>query len=153
MVQKGISRRSSRIFLVAAIIIFIAAEIIAEVADFWLAHNPSVSNLLTFNRWYSTIPQAMTTGAIVFLVFGLAYSSLKTHILVTIAGIIIAAIPFILEPYNLFSFQVQYYPGYNLTMLWQPLTNLFDIGLGMAIGAILGFFLRDKLTLKPDPAW
>lgn len=148
MAQKGISPRNSSLFLAASITIFFFAEVIAEVADIWLTSNPSVNNLLTFNRWYSTIPPALTTGAIVFMLFGLIYYSGRTIILVIVSGIILAVVPFVLEPYSFFSFQLQYYPGHYMPMVWEPLSNLFNIGLGVAIAAIVSIFFRGSLVQK-----
>lgn len=148
MGRKGIGRKDSKVFLIASIVIFAAAEIIAEFADLWLMKNPSLGNLLTYNRWFSTVPNALSVGASVSLMFGLVYHSRLTIISTIFVGAALLSLSFILGYSSLFIFSIEYYPGYSISLISGPVANLFGIGLGAVIAAIFGSVFRDNLIQK-----
>lgn len=134
--------------LILSIVIFISAEIIAEISQLWLVNNPSVSSLTTYNRTLSNIPQALSTGASVFLTFGLPYYSRRRINSIIAVGLVLLILSFVLNFLNILSSTIEYYPGYYWTIPSGPLSNLFAIGLGTVIAAIMSFLLRDMLIGK-----
>ena len=148
MASKRISLRNSRMFLLAGLAAFVAAEVTAEFLDLWLMGNPSVGNMVAFNNRISSIPSAITTAGTVFLMFGMLYCSRKAVISVTSVGIILAALPFALELNSMFSFTIEYSPGFHASFLYGVVANLFSIGVGTAIAAIMSQVFRDGLIEK-----
>ncbi len=152
MASKKISRRNSMIFLFAGLATFIAAEIIAEILDIWLMGNPSVGNMVAFNNRFSTIPSAVTIAGTVFLMFGLIYGTGKAVATAVLVGIVLAALPFFLMPYSFFSFTIEYYPGYHASFLYGCIANLFSIGVGVTLAAVMSQVFRNGLVEKPGIA-
>lgn len=146
MERGKISNTQSRLFLALSLAVFAAAETFAWASQSWLVNNSSIANLLLYNRWYATIPEALTTGAAVFLVFGLVHMPRKAIATIVISGLALAALSFILSNNVLFKVSVQFSPGYFIDLVWAPVANLFNIGLGTAISAIVSFLFRSSLA-------
>lgn len=143
--RKRITPRQSNHFLLASTIIFVAAGVVAEASDLWLRNSPSITNLVTYNRALSAIPQAMSTTASVFMAFGLIYRSRKIIVSLILTGSVLVVLSFILTYLDLFSTNIEYYPGYYTTISFGPLAVLFFAGIGTIVAAFIAFLFRDIL--------
>lgn len=144
--RRGYTRRQAKLFLTSSVIIFVAAEIVAGLIDIWFMNNSSPSGMVTYNRWLSNLPYAISTGATVFLAIGLSYESRRNILWVISGGVVLAVVAF--SPYfvNFLNITIEYSPGYYYTIIPDPISNLFAIGMGMVIAATMSYLLRDMLA-------
>ena len=149
MPRKRITPAQSRIFLVSAIVIFAISEFIAEVLDLWFKGSPSVNSLIFYNRWGTSLPGAITTGAAVFLGLGVIYLPRGTIVSLIAIGIALIALSFILAYHsnNLFSFTINYYQNYQATFIDGTVANLFSVGNGLIIASIIGYLISGEFIV------
>ena len=145
---KGVTIMQSKLFLLSSIIIFIAAEAIAEITQLWLLGNPSISALTTYNGMLGNIPQALSVGASTLLPSGLAYQPKRRVIAMVAVGLVLMAFSLVLTHLSILSTTVEYYPGFYLTVASAPLSNLSIVGLGITLGGIVSLAFRDMLIRK-----
>lgn len=146
MNSRGITRRQSRIFLITSLVLFITAEIAAEILYLWVIGNPSIGRLATYNRWGYSIPEGLSVAGILLLASGLVYRSARSIAAMVSAGLGLMILSFVLGSMGAFNATIEYYPGYYWTLVSGPMANLFIIGLGTVIAAIVGYALRDTVT-------
>ena len=142
MRRKQLTKRQAWLLVVSSLIIFSATVIIAISFQYWLISNPSFENMLTYNRWLTAIPVGMSTGAAVLFAFGLT----KFRVMISVAAIVIGLVVYVFTIaasfYGLFSISVTYSPGYSFEVTSGALQGLFDIGLGIMGGGVVGLLFR-----------
>ena len=148
MRKRGITKEQSRWYLLSSLIIFFAVEIVAEITQLWLVGKPSLSNLNTYNRSLSVIPEAMSTGASVFLAFGLSYQPRGRVYAIVALGIVISALSFTLVNINFLSSTFEYASGLTWTIPSGILSGLFFIGTATFVAGIMSIVLRDSIIRK-----
>ncbi|AKA48767.1 hypothetical protein IX51_06245 [uncultured archaeon] len=148
MKSKGITLEQSRVFLISSIVIFLAAEIVAEIIQLWLVNNPSLSNLNTYNRILANIPGGISTGASVLLAFGLGYQPKGRIFIIAVIGLILTASAFILNSMDFLTSTFEYYPGLHWTVPSGFLSGMFVIGIGTFVAGIMSVVLHDMITMK-----
>ncbi len=144
----GISRATSRYYLVASLVIFAASEVLAYAVDLWLMANQSGTALNTYNSWLGNLPGAINLSATICLVYGALYLPIIIKSLMITMGVGITAASFVLGYVFQLSFKVEYYPGYYLSLIDDPVATLFYIGMGLIIGTIFSMVFHDFLSTE-----
>ncbi len=152
MNHKGTTMRQARLFLIASVTAIICAEVVAEIIQQWVVEYPSISTLSAYNGTLGNVPSAISLGATVWLVYGLLYQSNRRIVSIVVVGIGLISLSFLFVYMNIFSSTIEYYPGWYWTIPSLPLSNLGEVGLGIAIAAIVSFVFRDTMIRKPNPS-
>lgn len=134
--------------MISSILTYLAVVVIAEVIQLWLMHNPSLSNLNTYNKTLANIPDAISTGASVLLVYGLGYQSKRRIYLVVLTGIIFTVLAFGLNSIDFLSSTFEYYPGIYWTTPSGFLSGMAAIGIGTSVAGIMSVVLRNMIIIK-----
>ena len=142
MKRKPLTEKQAKILVISAFAIFLAAEIISVLAQDWIVNNPSVNNLLFYNRWLTSIPGGLTTGAAVLLGFGLTRFEGKFSVMAIIIGVFTFTASLITSFYNIFSTRIEYYPGFYAAISSGVLQGLFEIGMAIFAAGIVGLLFR-----------
>jgi len=149
MRSKGLTMRQSKFYLIASVTAIICAEITAEVIQLWVVANPSISTISAYNGTLGNVPMAITVGSSVLLAYGLIYQSIRRIVSLIAIGVALTALSFIFVSYlNILSSTIEYYPGFYSTIQSGPLSNLFIVGMVIAIAAPLSYAFRNELVRK-----
>lgn len=134
--------------MISSILTYLAVVVLAEIIQLWLMHNPSLSNLNTYNKTLANIPDAISTGASVLLVYGLGYQSKRRIYLVVLTGIIFTVLAFGLNSIDFLSSTFEYYPGIYWTIPSGFLSGMAAIGIGTIVAGIMSVVLRNMIIIK-----
>ena len=148
MITASFSRSSSKKFLVSAIAIFAASELVAYAIDLWLMANQTSSGLSTYNNWLGNVPGGMAITATIFLAIGILNYPKRINVFIIAAGIFITALSFVLAYSFGLTFKIEYYPGYYYSLIDGPVANLYYIGMGSFLASLVALVLHGALPLK-----
>ncbi len=146
----GITNRLSRIYLIAAIVIFVSEEVIAIIVQFWMVNSPSLSKLTLYNNTLSNLPMALSVTESIFLVFGLAYHSRRVIGTIVASGAVLMAVSIVLTYREFLSSTIDYSNGLTWTIPFMPTSSLVFIGFAAVVGGIISIALRDTLLRRKD---